>query len=89
MYVIAITLLLFYGLLLVPLFCSRVMSGVGENETVWFFVTAIMGPYCLLYLLFSRKYKNQLSTKNKKLFIVFLLGYIPIFWTCFKLLQVI
>jgi len=65
----------FYVLLIVPFFCSKLISKISGSEGFWYIVVALLNVYVLLYVLIRAKYRSKLSIKAKFLLTVFMIGY--------------
>jgi hypothetical protein len=65
----------FYGILLVPYFCSKRLVEFGNDERFWFVVIVCFNIFALAYLLISERYRSKLSNRTKTVFLLFMIGY--------------
>lgn len=63
-----------YGILIVPCFCSKILSRTGGNERFYFVITALFHSFALCFCLISAHYRKRLRKKDKALFFLFILG---------------
>lgn len=65
----------FYGLLIVPFSCSKVLVKFGNNERFWFVVVALFNVFSLLFFLISNRFRKGLTKKEVFIFLSFISGY--------------
>lgn len=78
----------FYGLFVVPFFCSKSLVRFGETERFWYIIIALLNVYVLLYVLIRSKYRSMLLMKEKFLFVSFIIGYFFFLVPIWKLMDV-
>ena len=70
-----IVIYIFYGLLIVPYFSSKILSQHYGKRRLWFYIIAFLNLFSLEFILSQKEYRKDLLFAEKVKLILFILGY--------------